>query len=60
MIKDAIAVLEDDMAGWKAIGGLTTEEWFQMRLLAKIIRLSHRYARGLQIHDDYDVEGNQR
>lgn len=60
MINDALLVLEDDLAGWKSIGPLTTEEWFQMRLLSKIIRLSHRYAAGLQIHDDFDVEGERR
>lgn len=60
MIRDAIEVLKDELAGWKAIGELTTEEWMQMRLLSKIIRLSRRYATGLQIHDDYDAEGNQR
>lgn len=60
MINDAIVVLEDDLDGWKSIGPLTTEEWFQMRLLSKIIRLSRRYATGLQIHDDHDTEGNRR
>lgn len=60
MITKAIAILEDDLAGWNSVRPLTTEEWFQRLLLTRIIRLSHKYAAGPQIHDDYDADGNAR
>lgn len=53
-----ISILEDHLAAWKALPRLTTEEWFQKLLLARILRLSRRYADGVQVHDDYDAEGN--
>jgi hypothetical protein len=60
MINDFIDRLNDELDGWRSIGRLTTEEWFQKRLLMKIVRLSLMYSAGPQIHDDYDAEGNPR